>query len=83
MKQIPTTPALMDAIQRYEEAYARFKPGIDSASDVELPLLAIATALVEAIGLPTLRSLFGVRVPTPKAKPAKATLAPGTTRRRA
>jgi len=57
MKRIDVTADIDRALKRYEIAVARFVPGTDSTSLVELPLLAIGQELATALGLPTLRDL--------------------------
>lgn len=72
MERIDITPEMELALRRYEIACARFVPGRDSTSDVELPLLAIGTAAAAAIGLPGLRELFhGGARPRFRAQPVK------------
>lgn len=72
MKRIDITPEIEQAVRRYEIACARFVPGRDSTSDVELPLLAIGAGVAAALGLPTLRELFrGVVVPRYRPRPVK------------
>lgn len=72
MKRIDITPEIERAVRRYEIACARFVPGRDSTSDVELPLLAIGSAAAAALGLPGVRDLFhGGAVPRYKPRPIK------------
>jgi hypothetical protein len=68
-KQIQLTPAIEQVLRHYEIAAARFTPGSDSTSLVELPLLAIGQEVATALGLPTLRDLFtGAAVVLPVAR---------------
>jgi hypothetical protein len=57
LKQVAITPALRDAIEAVRQAAATYRPGRDSASVVELPLLALAEARLAALHTQTVARL--------------------------
>lgn len=75
MKTIPMTTAMRTSIANLKRALETYRPGLDSASVVELPKLELADATLAAVRAQLVR--------LPRAMPARAGLRRPRARRRA